>query len=74
MQYFRKEKILDVTDCDFRDLEHMEKSIAGSIASKIGISELRMTKKQIAWYKALTQQEKFKDKNLLEGNDRRKIK
>ena len=74
MQYLRKEKILDVTDCDFRDLEHMEKSIAGSIASKFGFSDLRMTKEQIGWYKGITQKEKFKDKNLLEGEDRRKIK
>ena len=74
MEYFRKEKILDVTDCDFLNLEHMEKSIAGSIASKFGFSYLRMTKKQIAWYKAITQKEKFKDKNLLEGKDRRKTK
>ena len=74
MQYFRKEKILDVTDCDFVDLEHMEKSITGSIASKFGFSELRMTKKQMDWYKSQTQQEKYKDKNLLEGEDKRKTK
>ena len=73
MQYLRNEKILDVTDCDFKDLEHMEKSIGGSIATKIGFANLRLTKEQKAWYKQNTgDDKKFKDKDIIIGKDRRK--
>jgi len=76
MKYYRKEKILDITDCDFQDLEHMEKSIAGSIATKFGFSTLIMTGDQISWYedKSGNKDKKFKGKNILKGNRTKPIK
>lgn len=67
MKFYKKEGILDVTDCDFLDLKHMKKSIDGSIASKLGFSKLRMTKNQIVWYNDKAKKETFDDKNILEG-------
>lgn len=79
MKYDKTTKTLDVTRCEFEDLEHMERVIK-SARTPQGVENIVMTEDQISWYD--TQQnnveksrdipveevKQFKGKNIIKKN------